>query len=175
MSFSASATRQLTAGDTPDLNDGVKSYPMGVFNIARGNPCYIDSADGFVKQSATFSDYKNQARFVPVESKDNSGGSGGDLEIKGVLAPQLIALKVTTALVFPGEFVRPAAIGSVEKADAANDVIYARAIGSEGALFDRDGSTPFGETLTPGVVPEQSIAINGIGWFQLVENGVRLA
>ncbi len=42
MSFSTSSTRQLTAGDTPDLNDGVLSrLIVDALNLTRGQACYI--------------------------------------------------------------------------------------------------------------------------------------
>jgi len=175
MSFSTSATRQLTAGDTMDLDDELKSYPMFNQNIGRGDPTYIDAADGFVKLATTPANVKNNARFVPVESKDNSGGSAGDLEIKGVLAPQIIALKTNNAMK-AGAFAQAHTVkGEVINATGSTIGLFARLIGGEGALFNRAGTSPFAETLSAGVVPEQNLAAGGIGFFQLIENGIRLA
>ena len=178
--FPTGATRAIQPGDVPDLNDGQLSRPQAAENITRGQACFIINGNVTIATSAAAG--VGHAPFVPTESVDNSGGSAGDTEMSGVVAPQRVALTfetVTGALtLFPGDYVKisDAVAGIVERwltTDAA-EIKYARFLGIEAALLDRDASTPFDETLTPGVVPDQSVTgTNGqqfVGWFQLIES-----
>ena len=52
---------------------------------------------------------------------------------------------------------------------------YARFLGIEAALFERDSSTPFGESLTPGIIPDQTVTFTAAGqtkviWVQLTDS-----
>ena len=178
MSFSTSPTRQLTAGDTPDLNDGLLSRLMADTLITRGQACFI--IDGDVTVASSVDAGVGYAPFVPIETVDNSAPSG--LEISGVVAPQRVALTfetVTGALtLFPEDYVKISVLnpGIVERwlDTEVAELKYARFLGIEAALLDRDPATPFGETLTPGIVPDQSVlganTDQFVGWFQLIES-----
>lgn len=179
--FTAGPTRDVQPGDTPDLNDGLLSRAQSVANIARGIACYM--VDGFVTIGTTALAATGVSPFVPIESVDNSGGVAGDTEMSGVTAPQRVALTfetITAALtLFPGDYVKistttPGIVNKwLDTVDAAG-LKYARFLGIEAALLDRDAATPFDETLTPGIVPDQSVTgadlAQFVGWFQLVEN-----
>ena len=179
--FPVGPTRDVQPGDTPDLNDGLLSRAMAVQNIARGTACYIDAGNGLITIGTTALGAEGASPFVPIESVDNSGDDG--LEMSGVRPPQRVALTfetVTGALtLYPGDYVKVSAAvpGIVNKwidgTDAAG-LKYAVFLGIEAALLDRSTTTPFDETLTPGIVPDQSVTgADGdqfVGWFQLVEN-----
>ena len=179
MSFSTSSTRQLTAGDTPDLNDGVLSrLIVNALNLARGQACYLVAGEITLGTEAL--SLTGAAPFVPVESVDNTNDG---LEASGVTAPQRVAVTIrgdtTDGTVFnPGDYLKisDATAGVLAKwnngdIDASK---YARFLGVEAALFDRASGTPFAETLSAGVVPDQSkTAADGVtfvGWVQLKEN-----
>ena len=179
--FPVGPTRAVQPGDTPDLNDGLLSRAQAAQNIARGVACYM--VNGFITIGTTALAATGVSPFVPVESVDNSGGSAGDTEMSGVVAPQRVALTfetITAALtLFPGDYVKisttvPGIVNKWLDGTDANGLKYARFLGIEAALLDRDASTPFDETLTPGIVPDQSVtgtdAQQFVGWFQLVEN-----
>ncbi len=175
--FSTGPTRDVQPGDTPDLNDGLLSRGVDAANIQRGVACFIKS--GIVTVAAVADAVAGYTAFVPVESVDNSGGSAGDLEASGVTAPQRVALEVLAAssTLEPGDYVKISATpGLVALFVVAVDdqrLKYARYLGKEAALLDRNTSSPFDETLTPGIVPDQSLApVTGanVGWFQLVES-----
>ena len=179
MSFSASSTRQLTAGDTPDLNDGVLSrLIVNALNLVRGTACYLVA--GEITLGTETISLTGASPFVPVESVDNTADG---LEATGVTAPQRVAVTIrgdtTDGTTFaPGDYLKisDATAGVLAKwnngdVDASK---YARYLGIEAALFVRDGSTPFGETLSAGVVPDQiATAADGVtfvAWVQLKEN-----
>jgi len=179
--FTAGPTRDVQAGDTPDLNDGLLSRDVAAaLNLARGNACVLVSGSITLATIALTS--AGNAPFVPVESVDNTGGAAGDVEASGVVAPQRVALLVeaSSATIFPGDYVKPSsnADGTVERWVPTTDddhEKYARYLGKEAALLDRDAVTPFDETLTVGIVPDQDLvptaaAADNVGWFQLVES-----
>lgn len=177
--FSTGPTRQVQAGDTPDLNDGLLSRPIAAaLNLARGNASLLVGGDITLATLALMA--AGHAPFVPIESVDNTGGG---LEASGVEASQRVALLVeasSTALE-PGDFVKPSnnADGTVEAWIPTTDAHfekYAKYLGKEAALLDRDSNTPFDETLTAGIVPDQTLtptaaAADNVGWFQLMEAG----
>ena len=88
--FPTGPTRNVQAGDTPDLNDGQLSRPQSATNILRGQACIIDAADGFIKIATNALVGAGNPPFVPIESVDNSGGAAGDTEMAGMAAPQRI-------------------------------------------------------------------------------------
>ena len=52
---------------------------------------------------------------------------------------------------------------------------YARFLGIEAGLFERDSSTQFGESLTPGIIPDQTVTFTAAAqtkviWVQLTES-----
>jgi len=177
-SFPVGPTRQVQPGDTPDLNDGLLSRPQSAFNIARGQACYMVA--GFVTIATAALAATGVSPFVPIESIDNSGGAAGATEMSGVTAPQRVALTfetITNGLtLFPGDYVKIGTAGIVTrwKDGEVNHLKYARFLGIEASLLNKNISSPFGETLTPGIVPDQSVTgENGdtfVGWFQLMEN-----
>ena len=181
--FGEGATRQIQPGDTPDLNDGLLSRTAAVDDILRGEACYI--IDGLVTVAAAGNEEQGRAPFVPIESVANAGDL--DLPISGVVAPQRVALRVEADSdeLFPGDYVKISATnGQVEKFDAGgttNDddfwLKYARYLGKEAALLDKQPGTPFAESLSTGIVPDESLDpssdVSGdenVGWFQLIEN-----
>ena len=176
--FPTGPTRRIQAGDTPDLNDGLLSrLIVNALNLVRGNACVLVSGEITLATQALTS--AGNTPFVPIESVDNTGDG---LEASGVAAPQRVALLVaaSSAALDPGEYVKPSSggDGTVQKwapvSDDDNEK-YARYLGKEAALLDRDTSTPFGETLTTGIVPDETLtptatASDNVGWFQLVES-----
>ena len=69
------ATRAIAPGDTPDLNDGLLSRPVNTTtDISKGQACYIDASDGFVKVATTALEGAGSVPFVPVEDAKNNGG-----------------------------------------------------------------------------------------------------
>jgi hypothetical protein len=178
-SFPTTPTRNVQRGDTPDLNDGLVSRVIPTAStIPRGAACY--NANGDIVIASTANDASGFSPFVPVESVDNQ--SGGDLPISGVTAGQKVALGVITdQQLNPGDYVKPSdttvnsEAGFVTGWDNADplELRYARYLGREAGLLERDPNTPYGETLTVGVVPDQPILTtedNGtVGWFQLTE------
>lgn len=175
--FSSGPTRNVQPGDTPDLNDGLLSRSVAAENITRGIATFVKA--GIVTIAAVADALAGYAAFVPVESVDNSGGSPGDLEASGVASPQRVALEVlaASAVLTPDDYVKISTTpGQVEKWVPTTDdqrLKYAKFLGIEAALLDRNAATPFDETLTPGIVPDQGLTpVTGdnVGWFQLLES-----
>ncbi len=174
-SFGTGATRQVQAGDTPDLNDGLLSREASVDSIVRGEACYITAGIVTVATAALSND--GRAVFVPVESVDNSGND--NLPISGVVSPQRVALTMgaDSQIVFnPGDYAKISNVAGQVEPMVDTEVAgfrYARFLGIEAALLDVNTVTPFDETLTPGIVPDQSVTIESgetaVGWFQLIE------
>ena len=179
--FPVGPTRDVQPGDTPDLNDGQLSRSQAAENISRGVACYLVA--GNITIGTTVLAATGVSPFVPIESVDNSGGVAGDTEMSGVVAPQRVALTfetITAALTLnPGEYVKislttPGIVNRWLDGTDANGLKYARFLGIEAALLDRKLTTDFDETLTVGIVPDQSVTGTNLqqftGWFQLVEN-----
>jgi len=164
MSFSTSPTRNIQKGDTPDLNDGQQSIRMAAQNIPRGTMSAVVAG---IVTIATIANSVDNSRFVPIENKDNSAGSPGDLEIKGVTATQKVALE-TLDQIEVGGFAEVSATDGIVQA-ATSGAKVARYLGKEAALLDTNVSTPFEQTLTDGVVPDEPLLTGETGWFQLVE------
>lgn len=177
--FSTGPTRQVQPGDTPDLNDGLLSRSIAAgLNLTRGICSYIVNGDITVA-TQTLS-LAGHSPFVPIESVDNTGGG---LEASGVTSPQRVAVTIrldtTDGLTInPGDYLKVSddTIGQLHRWDNGDvDASkFARFLGIEAALLDRNASTPFDETLTPGIVPDQSVTgADGdtfVGWVQLMEN-----
>lgn len=187
--FEPGPTRDVQPGDTPDLNDGLLSRNANTnVKINRGDACWIRS--GTVTVADAFTGTDELAGFtpcVPVESVDNTGGSIGDLQINVVTAPQRVAMtfkSLSGGLVLnPGDYVK---INDASAADGAfvarwipatddSRLKFARYLGKEAALLDKADSNPFDETLSVGIVPDQTIETQnpgetGVGWFQLLES-----
>ena len=188
--FTTGPTRDVQAGDTPDLNDGLLSRIQAAENIPRGTACYIDAEStppGAVTIGTTALGAEGHTPFVPIESIDNSGGAVADTELSGVGAPQRVALNFETSdseaaaglTLAPGDYVKistdnPGVVSKWISGTDAGSLKYARYLGIEAALLDRAVGTPFDETLTVGVVPDQSVTGTDlqqfVGWFQLMEN-----
>jgi len=169
-SFSTSPTRQIQAGDTPGFNDDQISRREAAENIPKGTPCF--QVDGVITITTNTLATGNYAPFVPVETKDNSGGSIGDLEIRGVGPLQQVAMELESGTLNPGDYVQVNTSGSGELipwTKAANERRYARYFGREAGVFSRDGTTPFSEDLSVGVIPDQPLTAGEIGWFTLLE------
>jgi len=170
-SFSTSPTRQIEAGDTPGFNDDQKSRREAAENIAKGTPCF--QVDGVITITTNTLATGNYAPFVPVESKDNSGGSIGDLEIRGVVPGQMVAMELKTGTLNPGDYVQVNTVNAgqiIPWAKTSNQRRYARYFGREAGVFSRGNlAADFAENLSVGVIPDQPLTANEIGWFQLVE------
>ncbi len=164
MSFSVNPTRNIKKGDTPDLGDGQQSIRMAAQNIPRGTMCAVVA--GFVT-IATIANSIDNSRFVPIQDKDNSTGSPGDLETRGVSAPQLVALE-TLDQIEVGGFVEVSATDGIVQA-ATTGAKVARYLGKEAALLLTNGSTPFEQSLSAGVVPDDPLLVGETGWFRLIE------
>lgn len=177
--FSVGPTRRVQRGDTPDLNDQLLSrLIVDTLNLERGMACVL--VDGEINLATLTLLAAGHAPFVPVESVDNT--NDGE-EASGVEAPQRVALLVvaSSATLNPGDFVKPASgansNGEVERWVPTTDAHfekYAKYLGKEAALLDRDTTTPFDETLTPGIVPDEALVPtadpeDNVGWFQLIE------
>ena len=57
----------------------------------------------------------------------------------------------------------------------SDELKYERFLGIEAGLFERDSSTPVGESLTPGIIPDQTVTFTAAGqtkviWVQLTES-----
>ena len=199
--FPTSPTRDVQAGDTPDLNDGLLSRKFAAATTTvntrqRGFAYVINIANGQVVDATNTRVAAGDAPFVPVESVTvDATNSLVTLngEVSGVTAPQRVALtfEANTDLgltLAPGMYVmidETLAVGNVGKwttGATSGNPKYARFLGIEAALLDKSGdtgdpNTDFIETLSPGIVPDQSITglLTGetkVGWFQLVENFV---
>lgn len=166
-------TRPIQAGDTPDIQDdfGV-SVPIAAQNRAKGDACQMKG--GFLQQALVADILLPLSPVVPTESKDNSTGSPGDLEMRVIGAGQIIAL-LGSGIFFVGQYARVTGNGVITAIpEVANTTHrkYARYIGKEGAIFARASGTPFTETLSTGIVPDQNLADAEIGWFELVESAL---
>jgi hypothetical protein len=173
--FSSGPTRNVQAGDTPDLNDGLLSRSIDAVNLQRGVATFVKA--GIVTIAAQADAVAGYAAFVPVESVDNSGGAVGALPASGVAAPQRVALEVLAGSLAlnPDDYVKISATpGLVDKwvvGVGDERAKYAKYLGKEAALLDRNAATPYDETLTPGIVPDQTltpVADDNVGWFQLL-------
>ena len=165
-------TRAIQAGDTPDIQDDYAvSVAMATENVSKGNHCYI--VGGFVENALFSKTTFPVTPCVPTESKDNSSGNPGDKEIRIILPGQMVAIKPETAFTV-GQYAGIKTGDSFEalNAGAVNTAFrkFARYVGKEGAIFSRDGTTPYTEVLSGGIVPDQDLANGEIGWFQLTES-----
>ncbi len=166
--FGTSPTRQIEAGDTPGFNDDQISRNMAVENIPKGTPTF--QKNGVITITTNGDATGNFAPFVPVESKDNS--SDDDLEIRGVGPLQQVAMELFSGTLNPGDYAQVNTSGSgqiIPWTKAANERRYARYFGKEAGVFSRDGTTPFTEDLSVGVIPDQPLTAGEIGWFTLLE------
>lgn len=167
-SFSTSPTRQIEAGDTPGFNDDQISRNMAVENIPKGTPTF--QVDGVITITTNTLATGNFAPFVPIESKDNS--TDDDLEIRGVGPLQQVALTLFSGTLNPGDYAQVNTINSgqiIPWTKAANERRYARYFGKEAGVFSRGAATPFTESLSVGVIPDQPLTAGEIGWFTLME------
>lgn len=184
--FPSGPTRNVQAGDTPDLNDGLLSRPSSIA-IIRGGAYVIDPSDGLIKvPTDTLVGTNGAAPFVPIEALS----AVANQPVSGVGAPQRVALtfEANTTLglnLYPGDYVMVDAsldtdtnVGRWTPGALSGNPKYARFLGIEAALLETDDATPYGESLTEGVVPDQAITglADGdtkVGWFQLLENGIQ--
>ncbi len=186
--FTSGPTRNIQAGDTPDLNDGLLSRKItgpqsSSKTINRGVACYLVA--GEVTTGTQTLSLAGHSPFVPIASVTATGTSAAAVEepIDGVVAPQRVAVTIRgdtgDGTVFnPGDYLKLSedTTGQLHKwndgdADASK---YARFLGIEAALLDRDSSTTFDETLTSGIRPDQQVTVADgvtfVGWAQLMEN-----
>ena len=176
--FGEGPTRDVQPGDTPDLNDGLLSRLVAdSINLERGIASVLVAGKITVATPALV--LAGNAPFVPIESVDNTGGG---LSASGVTAPQRIAITfeadASNLTIDPGDYLKISdnTDGRVEKWIPATDepeTKYARFLGIEAGLLDRAGSPNFDETLTPGIVPDQSVTLldteTAVIWVQLLE------
>lgn len=174
--FSTGPTRNVQPGDTPDLNDGQLSRGIAAStNLSRGIASFVKA--GFVTIAAVADAAAGYAPFVPTASVDNSGGADGDENVSGITADQRVAIGVLigSADLNPDDFVKISTTpGLVERWVPTTDdqrLKYARYLGIEAALLDRNTVSPYDETLTPGIVPDQvltPVSGDNTAWFQLL-------
>lgn len=169
---SSGGTRNIEAGDTPGLDYLGVSVAMAAADIAKGDVCYII---GGLVTPALIADVLNPVTAViPTESIDNSDDEG--LEIRVVLPNHPVAILAHDVFTV-GQY------GAVSDTDgellpipqtAANTTVrkFARYMGKEAAIFSIDSTTPFDQTLSSGIVPDQSLAADEVGWFMLVESAL---
>ena len=169
MTFSTSPTRQIEAGDTPGFNDDQISRLQSDQNIPKGTPCVQIAGVVTIANVTNISSSIPVAPFVPVESKDNSTPVTG-AEIRGVGPNQMVALTLKTGPVEPGEYVQiTGTAGEIIAWIGDNQRKYARYFGKEAGVFSRGSGAPFIEDLSTGVIPDQTLAADEIGWFTLME------
>ena len=179
-SFTSGVTRDVQPGDTPDLNDGLLSRPVNTAtDIFRGQACYINASNGFVFLATTTLEGAGSVPFVPVESVENNG-KAAPAPISGVTAPQRVAMTIIAdsddQTFHPGSYLRiDTGTGNLLSWDNDNtQPKYARFLGIEAALLSRSSISPFSETLTPGIVPDESVTLDDgetfVGWVQLIES-----
>jgi len=166
-------TRPIEAGDTPDIQDDYAvSVPMNNENIAKGDITQMKA--GFLQEALAADTAFPLSPAVATESKDNSAGAPGDLQIRVITAGQMIALLASSDPFTVGQYAIIGADGIIENLvetiPNTTQRKYARYVGKEGAIFVRDGNPPFTETLSVGIVPDQNLAIGEVGWFELVES-----
>lgn len=179
----------LQPGETANLGVRTFSYPMKDENIPRGTVCVISG--GLVRiAKSNLTGVNNLPVVVPVESKDNSGGSDGDLNIMVVQGPtDIVAVKIQNGTaspisVKPGAFLKIAATGDTPSGDGMltpmtvgsddPDLKAAQFISGPVAQWARGGSTPYAETISDGEVPEQPLTVGAnsyaVGWVKLVRS-----
>jgi len=169
---SSGGTRNIEAGDTPGLDYLGVSVAMADENISKGTKCWI--INGLVTTTLVAGSENTfpLTPCVPTESIDNSGGD--DLEIRVILPNQTIALTAASDFTV-GQYGEITGIDTITQMSqtAVNTLRkYARYIGKEAAIFSIDGTTPFDQTLSTGIVPDQSLASGEVGWFMLVESAL---
>lgn len=179
----------LKAGETANLGVRTFSYKMKAENIARGKVCVIDGS--FVRiAKSNITGVNNMPVVVPVEAKDNSGGSDGDKNIMVVQGPtDIVAVEIQNGTgapitVKPGDFLKIAATGDTPTGDGRvtpmavgsddPDLKVAQFIGAQPAEWARSATTPYRETISDGEVPEQNLTVGAnstaIGWVKLVRS-----
>lgn len=169
MGFTSIVKGQTTREKEPVQIDYIG---MAAQNIPRGTLCVI--IDGIVTISTVAgANGAGQRPCVSVEDVDNSAGSAGDLNIGVVFSKVLVAVQTDTILE-PGDYVKAGTVvaGNVSEFDDGSDDLDIKVgayRGIEGAVFARGAGTPFKETLSAGIVPEQSAAANDIVWVELLD------
>jgi len=170
---SSGGTRNIEAGDTPGLDYLGVSVAMGEGeNLTKGTPCFI--VGGFVVTAATTENGSPTVPVVPTESIDNSAGLDGDLEIRVILPNQPIALTAGGPFTV-GQYatiVTDGIITALSNTATNTTRKFARYMGKEAAVFSIDSTTPFDQSLSTGIVPDQSLALDEVGWFMLVESAL---
>lgn len=168
-------TQAIEAGDTPDFDDNQVSRLMAAGTISKGQASVM--IDGVVNiATAGSANSKGHSPFVPIETKTNTNGD----EIRGVTSDQFVALTSDNSgtPIFPGDLMKIGAqdgtVISWLPGDAI-DEIYARYIGKEAGILTQGAGTPFTISLSTGVIPDQSLGADEVGWFKLIEaNGLAL-
>lgn len=164
-------TQPIEAGDTPDFDDNQVSrlIDSGETTITKGQASVM--VDGQIV-IASFGSYEGFSPFVPIETKTRIDGT---TEIRGVTADQFVALTHDNSVsaINPGDLVKIGAQeGTVVKwvaGDDANDEKYARYIGKEAGILSQAVGTPFTVSLSTGVIPDQNLGKDEVGWFKLSE------
>jgi len=177
-------TRAIEAGDVPDWMDYFAvSYPVKSATIlTKGNKCLV--VGGFVENATGAKRHFPICPCVPTQSVDNQAGANGDQNVRIMLPGQMVALKGESIFTL-GQYGTIAVTtnfleGLSETLDNSNNDgtgpltgrKYARYVGKEGAIFTRSAlaAEAYIEELSPGINPDQDLALNEIGWFQLVES-----
>ncbi len=186
-SFTSGPTRQIQPGDTPDLNDGLLSGQVtgpqaSSKTVDRGVASFLDDGEVVIGTQALST--AGATPFVPVETVTATGtASAAVVEgVSGITAPQRVAVtwrsETSNLSVAPGNYVKISSTnGQVSTWVTGTDnsgLKYARYLGIEAALLSRDSADPFSETLTPGIVPDQTVTKSAAGqlqviWVQLID------
>jgi len=168
MGFASLAKGQTTREKEPVQVDYL---PCAAENIPRGTLCIVEEGNVTI---ATTTNYVGNRVCASVESVDNSGGAAGDLNI-GVVFPKVLVALQTSSTLNPGDYVKVSGTaGQVEEfvdgtGNDDKDLMVGVYRGKEGAVFARAGTTPYRETLSAGIVPEQDAAVNDIVWVELLD------
>jgi len=167
-------TQPIEAGDTPDFDDNQVSrlIDSGETTIPKGTACIIENGQVIIPATPTIA--ANQTPFVPIETKTRIDAT---TEIRGVTADQFVALTTDSSVttIQPGDLVQISNGGGSDEGKveawnkSSNDFRYARYIGKEAGILNQAVGTPFTVSLSTGVIPDQSISADEVGWFKLIE------
>ena len=163
------AFKALTLGEIGSLQPRLEKLDMAAENISAGQLCVLIDGNVTIATAANESD---QTVVVAVESKDNSGGSAGDLQILCAMPGTIVAVQTKTTL-NPQDYVKVSATaGMVDEhvtATDAIDLMVGRYVSKDTGVFVRATSTPFAETLSGDEDPPGDAAVDDIVFIILKE------
>lgn len=163
MATPAAPYQTFQAGDVVSLNFIAEYYPINAVALVKGNVLVKIGASNLAISPTT--QVAGSEYFVAIESKDNSGGSAGDLSI-GVAKRGDIVGVITSTILIPGDPVKASTTvaGQVEKFVVGTDAEGLKIgyyVGKEAGTFSRNASSPYDETLVGGRInPVNAAATN---------------